>query len=407
MKRIIRLVSIICMLALCLSMVLTGCSGNTQNNENTNSTVSDGNQTEETKDAYRFAMVAPLTGNGAQYGLAYKDTIEIMVEQINADGGIDGHMVEVDYFDDKQDPKECLNIANKIVADGDYLAVIGSQTSSCSMAAAPVLQKAGIPMISPNASHVDFPLIGDYIFSMAMPLSYEIVKTTDFLYDYNNLRKIAMIYSNDDWGLQVSEVCRERFTELGGEVVAEETYIAGQTKDFTPLISKIKATEPDAVFLISQYSDGAAIVQQMNQLDFNTKIVAMNTLYKQEFIDIVGEELANGIVMQNSFSIIDTAPEYDVIKEAYESKTGKVMDLYVTHSHDAFAIVLDAVTEVGADKEAIRDYIAGIKNYAGLSGTFSMDANGSVRKNLYALEIKDGTFVELEDFVAEADIDVG
>ena len=72
----------------------------------------------------------------------YKNAIEIYRDKINAEGGIDGHLIEVDFYDDKKDPKETLNAANLIVADGEYLAVIGSQTSGCSLAAAPVLQKA-------------------------------------------------------------------------------------------------------------------------------------------------------------------------------------------------------------------------------------------------------------------------
>ncbi len=359
----------------------------------------------ESNAPYRFAMVGPLTGDGAQYGQAYKAAISILVDEINASGGIDGHTVEVDYFDDKKEPKECLNIANLIVADGNYLAVIGSQTSSCSMAAAPVLQEAGIPMISPNASHRDFSRTGDYIFSMAMPLTYEIVKTASFLYDYNNLRKIGMIYSNDDWGLQVSEICTEEFEKLGGEVVASETYISGQTKDFTPLISKITAAEPEAIFMISLYSDASSIVNQIHQLDVDAKILSMNTIYKQEFIDIVGEN-AEGIIFQNSYSTIHVVPEYSTFQEIYEEKTGNIMDLYATHSYDAFSLAINAVKEVGPDREAMRDYIAATKNYAGLSGTFSMDPNGNVRKNLYAMKIENGEFVELEDYVDEADMSV-
>ena len=127
----------------------------------------------ESAEPYRIAMCGPLTGPGAQYGQAYKNSLEILRDKINAEGGIDGHMLEIDFYDDKQDPKETLNVANLIIADGGYIAMIGSQTSSCSMAAAPVMQRAGIPMIAPHASHSDYAKTGDYCFSLQMPNAYE------------------------------------------------------------------------------------------------------------------------------------------------------------------------------------------------------------------------------------------
>lgn len=349
-------------------------------------------------DTYKIAMVGPLTGDGAQYGQAYKDTMEILRDKVNEEGGINGKQIEIDFYDDKKDPKETLNVANRIVADEDYVAVIGSQTSSCSMAAAPVLQKAGIPMISPHASHADFAKTGDYIFSMQMPNAYEQYKQIEWMCEYLDCEKIAIIYSNDDWGAQCVDTTEKAASDLGVELVAQETFIAGQTKDFSPIITKVKEADPDAIYLAALYSDGCLLVPQMKQLDLNCQIVSANTLYKQEFLDVVGDA-AEGIYIPNPFSTVHYTEEYSFIEEAYAEKTGGMVDSYVSHSYDALSILLDAISEVGDDREAIRDYLAGIKNYEGVSGTFSFDENGASMKSIYVLQVQDGAFVELPDVV--------
>lgn len=351
-------------------------------------------------DTYRIAMVGPLTGNGAQYGQAYKATMEILRDKVNEEGGIDGKQIEIDFYDDKQDPKETLNVANKILADGNYVGVIGSQTSSCSMSAAPVLQKEGIPMISPQASHKDFTPTGDYIFSLQMPNSYEQYKQIEWMCDYFEAKKIAIIYSNDDWGTQCLEHTQRAATDAGAELVAAETFIPGQTKDFSPIVTKVREAEPDVVYLAVLYADGCLLVPQMKQLGLDCQIVSANTLYKKEFIDVVGDE-AEGIYLPNPFSIVHYTEDYEFIEKAYSEKTGNAIDPYVTCSYDALSLLLDAIKEVGSDHEAIKNYLSDLEQYEGTSGTFTFDENGGTMKSIYVLHIENGEFVEMPDIVIE------
>lgn len=355
---------------------------------------------QEESDTYRIAMVGPLTGAGAQYGQAYQATLEILRDKVNEEGGIDGKQLEIDFFDDKQDPKETLNVANKIVADGGYVGVIGSQTSSCSMSAAPVLEKAGIPMISPQASHADFTKTGDYIFSLQMPNAYEQRKQVEWMIDFFDAEKIAIIYSNDDWGAQCVAATTATAEAQGVELVAAETFIPGQTKDFSTIVTKVKEADPDVIYLAVLYTDGCLLVPQMKQLGLDCQLVSANTLYKQEFIDVVGED-AEGIYIPNPFSTVDYTEDYEFIQKAYNEKTGNTIDPYVTCSYDALSLFIDALTEVGGDREAIKDYLMGVKNYEGCSGTFTFDEDGGTMKAIYMLHIENGQFVEQPDIVIE------
>lgn len=346
--------------------------------------------------SYRFALIAPLTGNNAQYGLTYKNTLEILIDKVNKDGGINGHEIVLDIYDDKNDPKESVNIAAKLVSDGDLLGVVGSQTSSCCMAAAPLFQEAGIPMVSPQSSHPDFTGIGDYIFRCQVTVAYENKKAAEYLVKGINAKKIAIIYSNDDWGVMMNTTLQEALTELGAEIVAEETYVANQTKDFTPLISKVKLSEPDVLFMASLYSDGAQIIQQCRNLELNVPFVGSNTFFKQEFIDVGGDSV-EGVTMTNTIMLNNNNPEYLWLEKAYTEKTGAFIDTYVTQSYDSLSILLKAVKEAGTDRRAIRDNLAKLTDYEGVSGTFSLDENRDPEKEVFIYQIKDGKIIQLDE----------
>ncbi len=358
----------------------------------------------ESAEPYRIAMCGPLTGPGAQYGQSYKNSLEILRDKINAEGGIDGHMLEIDFYDDKQDPKETLNVANLIIADGGYIAMIGSQTSSCSMAAAPVMQRAGIPMIAPHASHSDYAKTGDYCFSLQMPNSYEARVQHEWAIDYLGAKRVAIIYSNDDWGLQNVEAATAACENKGVELVAAETFIAGNTKDFSPIITKVKEANPDYIYLAVLYSDACLLIPQMKMLDLNCALVGTNTLYKTEFIDVVGED-AEGIYIPNNFSTLHHTEEYEYLEKAIAEKVdGGIVDSYVSHAWDALSILVKAIREVGTDGAAIKDYLANMGPYEGVAGTFVFDENGATMKNVYVMQIQNGQFVEMPDVCIEPQV---
>ena len=214
-------------------------------------------------------------------------------------------------------------------------------------------------------------------------------------YGYKN---IAVIYSNDDWGVGVNTQFTDSIGEYGGSISADETFIAGQTKDFTPLISKMKESAPEAVFVAALYSDAAQILQQMKNLDFEVPVFATNTLYKQEFLDLAGAN-AEGILMLNSFELENTDEEYVYLKDAYEEKTGNQVDTYVTQSYDAMNLLLKAIEATDGDRAKMRDWIADVKDYRGVSGTFSFNDVRVPIKDEYVFTITDGAYAQVPDLV--------
>lgn len=390
MKKIVAL-----LLAALLLLSCTACSQNstqkqktTPEAENTDTPEVDA---EEELEPYIFALYAPLTGDNSQYGLTYKATIEIYVEKRNAEGGINGHPIQVEYFDDKNDPKESLNIANLLADRDDIIGVVGSQTSTATMTAAPVFQEAGIPMITPQAGQVDVTLTGEYIFRMCTMANFEGNLIARKMME-DGCQNVAVIYANDDFGVDIYKTWSEIVAELGGNVVGAETFVSGQTKDFTPLLSAIKAAGADAIYIEPGYSDAAMILTQMAQLDCDFKVYGNTMLYKTEFLEAAGEN-AEGTLLGSYVNPENTEENFVFIRDAYESATGSITDMYVLNAYDSIALLCDAVAAVGTDRAAVAEWMANVKDWQGASGVINFDENRNPSKDLFWYVVKDGEFV--------------
>ena len=294
MKKFRRIVCMISGLALLVSVV-AGCGGEgktetkAETKAETKSAAEDGTQAdaggENSSDPIKIALYGPLTGNNAQYGLTYQATVNALCEKVNAEGGINGRDVAVEVFDDKNDPKEALNVANLIVSDPEIVAVIGSQTSSPTLAAAPVFEEAGLPMITPQASHVDITPTGEHIFGIASLAPFEGGVIAQRMVD-DGYKKVAAIYANDDYGLNIIERWKSDVTDAGLEIVDMEEYISGQTSDFTPLLSKIKEAGAEALYIEPSYADAAMICTQMEQLEMGSvQKYACSMCYTDSFLE--------------------------------------------------------------------------------------------------------------------------
>ena len=345
---------------------------------------------------YKFALIAPITGNNAQYGQAYKNALEILTEQVNANGGMQGAELIVEYYEDKNDPTEAVNIANKLLENDDILGVVGSQTSTPSLAIAPILQKAGITLISPQASHADFTNVGNYIFRFAPLLSKMVPKYANYGVEKYGTQIPGMIYPNTDWGLNFYELLRDRFAELGIELKAE-TYISGSTADYSPLISKMQNYGIDLFYCIAPYADAAQLLIKADQLGLDVPIICDSVINTPEFLSLTGD-LSNGIVFFNTFRDDNPDPNYQTLKKLYEEKTQNQTDIYVVNAYDCLWVLVEAAKAVGHNRAAIRDYIAALDGFQGVSGEISIDANGDREQAFYVIEIRNGTFVYKENY---------
>lgn len=366
MKRFGKLLSLVLAVVMIVS-VFAACSGNGDDNSSSSSSSastsgsssasgSSSTSGDVTITKNKLVLIAPMTGANTQYGTAYSNSCTMAVDNFNKAGGVNGVEIVLEVNDDKGDQKEAINLATKAVADESVFCIIGSFGSSVSMAMAPVIDEAKMPFISPNTSHPDFPGMSEYIVSISATQLVEQKGNSTGIYDDGH-RKLAIIYQNTDNGLTSCEQLEEQFTALGGEIVAKETYAAaGQTKDFTPILSNIKAANPDAIFLSSDYADAAQIILQMPNVGINLDEVAVWTqgqCMKTEFLDVVKDKAFGVIASGSTVALMDNLiPEMTEVQQAYVTEynerfgEGKC-DAFAAAGYDAAIMALDAIKNVG------------------------------------------------------------
>ena len=342
-----------------------------------------------------FAWVGPLSGDSTLDGITEQAALEICLEHINAEGGVLGHELVIDFFDDKNDATEAVNIANRIVDSEKYIAVMGSWSSTPSMAMAPIFEENEIIQYSPTASHADYSSLGEYIFRNTPTQAIETAGYADYLANNTDIKTVAILYQNDDWGLNINNIFTERFEELGGEVVMSDSFIASSTKDFTPAITKMKETNPDAFFIVAYYADTAQILIQTKDLEYDGEILITSTCLKQETINVAGEAAEDAFLM-NAFTADIPNEKFQEIMAEYTAKTGKDPDAFVMQPYDVCTQLVAACEAAGTvdDIPAIRDALDGM-TFEGLAGEYTMNEIGDAVRQLFPIRVIDGKFVNL------------
>ena len=400
----VKYISILVLLAL-LSTVIIGCQPATVEEapaeeamvEEVAEEAEEEAMAEEVKEPVYFAWYGPLTGDTKQYGDTEKVAVEIALKDINEGMGgvLDGRELIVDFYDDKNDPKETVLIAAKILGEEKYTATIGGFSSTPTMAAAPLYQEAGMVNYSPTASHADYSAMGDYLFRNTPTQAIETTNYAEYVFNNLGYKTIYLLNMNDDWGNNIAAIFTAKFEELGGEVLGTETFIPNQTTDFTPMISKAKAAAPESFFVIALYNDTANILTQADQLEFDVPMILASANLKQELIDIVGE-LADGAFMMNAFSPDINTDRFKHVMEEYTKATDKAGDAFVMQTYDVVMQLATALNEAGStDSAALRDVMANMKDYECLAGTYSMNELGDAVRQLQPIMIIDGVFVNM------------
>ena len=242
MKRVIALFLSIVFVLSCFA----GCA-NKETNGDAN-TPSDNQPGTDSADVIKFGIGCALTGTSASYGELMLLGAQMAADELNENGGINGKLVEIVAYDDKQDPNEAALVAQRFCDNDEIFAVISHGGSSLTLAAAPIYEAAGMSNMAPSSSASSVTEQGyKYLVRHVIREDRQAPQVMAFLTNNLGCKKVAIIYANNDHGQGNLETSVEVAKELGIEIVASETYIPGTEKDFSALLTKVKKANPDGV----------------------------------------------------------------------------------------------------------------------------------------------------------------
>ena len=344
------------------------------------------------QETVKIGLSAPLTGDWAEYGNDFKRSVTMVMDRVNRMGGIHGKKVVLEIADSRGDPKESVLIAEKFVANPDIIAEIGDFSSSSSMAAAPIYERANMTQLSPTASHMGFTQKGQNMFRVVATQGYEGPYNARWAVRELGKKKIATIYINNDWGVDANKYFTEEARKLGAEIVAEEAFTPGE-KDFTAILSKLKRLKPELIYLPTFYADAAAILNQAKRARFNPVVLANSSLFSQKTIELGGEAVEGILIPANYFSA-DPRPAAQEFTREYQALYGTLPNQFAALAYDAANLMVAALQKAGVeDRAKVKDALVSLQGFQGATGSISYASSHDPEKELVRITIKDGKWV--------------
>ncbi|NLX63143.1 MAG: ABC transporter substrate-binding protein [Tissierellia bacterium] len=368
-------------LLLVMAIALSACSSG--GSENTNAS-SDGDIV--------IAHAGPMTGDSAQFGDMKNKAIQLAIDEVNEKGGINGKKVVLLTGDDTSNPKEAPNVAQKFAQDDRVLAVIGHWNSSCTLAARGIYNAAGIPLLADSVNKALTDGTTPTAYRISLTDTTQAQSLAKYAYEKLGKRRAAILYTANDFGTGLMEDFGKAFEELGGEIVATETYFEGQSKDFSPQLTKIKGTNPDLLFIAGYYVETALIAQQSKELGLDVQMLGTEGISSEELIKLGGDAV-EGIIFAGFFHPDIEYPGTREFVEAFRERYGKDPDTYAALAYDSAKLILAAIEQNGASREGIMKFLDEVEDFPGVAGPISFDENHDVVRNIVVLTVKDGKIV--------------
>jgi branched-chain amino acid transport system substrate-binding protein len=338
----------------------------------------------KSNDAVAIGAVFPLSGSVAFYGTESRDGALLAIEEINAAGGLLGKQLTLIPEDDEGNAEKSLNAFTKLTTRDKVVYVLGSSTSGATMAMTQQAQQNKVILISPSATNVDVTKAGDYIFRACFIDPFQGIVGADFAFGTLGSRRAAVLYdAGADYNTGLADEFKKEFAKIGGEVVADEAYQSGDV-DFNAQVTRIRAANPDVVYLPNYYNDVALQAAQLRAQGITCALVGGDGW--DGLIDNAGDEVLNSY-WSSGFAADTTDPRGQAFVAAFNAKFGRTASQFAALGYDTMMLLADGIKAAGSfDTAAVKDAIAKISG-AYVTGNIRFDSDRNPIKGAAILEI--------------------
>lgn len=335
---------------------------------------------------------ASMTGGQATFGQSTDNGIKLALEEINAAGGVNGKKIRLITYDDKGEAREAGAAVTRLVNRDGVTAVLGEVASSLSLAGAPICQQAGVPMITPSSTNPDVTLKGDKIFRVCFIDPFQGWVVAKFSRENEKIKanKAAILFDQANaYSVGLRDVFAKAFADMGGQITTIQTYQEGD-QDFSAQLTAIRSSEPDVVFIPGYYTDVGNIALQARKLGIKVPLVGGDGWDSAKLAEIGGKAI-EGTFYSNHYSPEDPTPRVQEFIKKYREQYKETPDGLAALGYDAARILSEAMARAKSlSGDAIAAELAATKDFDGVTGRISMDAQRNAVKPAVILEMKDG-----------------
>jgi len=352
---------------------------------------------EKKADTIKVGANLEMTGGSASYGISSKNAIELAFKEINEKGGINGKQLELVVADNKSEAAEATNAMQKLVSQDNVVAVIGPNLSSSVIAASAINNSAKVLDIAPMATNPYVTVdqasgkTKDFNYRTCFIDPFQGTVMAKFATAELGVGNAAVLIDNSsDYAKGLAQFFKENFVKEGGAVTAEESYLQKDT-DFKATLTKIKATNPDFLYVPGYYQEVGLIVKQARELGMNMPIAGGDGWDSAKMPEIAGAAALNNTYFSSLYSPEDSSDINKNFVAAYEKAYGQKPDVFAALSYDSALLVAEAIKNAGSTEPAkISEAMAKINEFSGVSGSVTFDDKHNPVKSAVILEYKDG-----------------
>jgi len=344
---------------------------------------------------------ASLTGKEATFGQSSHHGTELAIDELNASGGVLGRKLKLLTEDDQSKAGESKTIAQKLISRDGVVALLGEVASSRSLEAAPICQENKIPQISPSSTNPKVTQIGDYIFRVCFIDPMQGAALAQFARETLKAKRMAVLTDvSTAYSVGLADYFKQAFIKGGGEIVVEQKYSGGD-RDFKAQLTTIKAAGVDALFVPGYYTEVGLIARQARELGLTYPLFGGDGWEAPELIQIGGAAV-EGCYYSTHYSPEVKDPAVQKFVASFKAKYGSVPDAMAALGYDSAMLLADAMKRANStDGPKVRDTLAATKDFPGIAGKITIDANRDAQKPLVILEVTNGDFHLVKQVAAE------
>jgi branched-chain amino acid transport system substrate-binding protein len=364
------------------------------------------------KDELLVGEYGSLTGNEANFGQSTKNGVQIALEELSAKSGgaIGGLALRVLVEDDQGRPEEAATVVQKLVNQDRVVAVIGEVASSRSLAGGPICQAAGVPMITPSSTNPAVTRVGDCIFRMCFLDDFQGGVMARFAAESLQVKRAAILKDvKNDYSVGLAQYFTNAFTAAGGTVVIEQAYSAGD-QDFRAQLTAIKAKRPDIVVVPGYYTEAGLIARQARELGITVPLLGGDGWESEQLLTIGGAAL-DGCYYSNHWALDKPEARLQDFLAKYRARFSGDPDSMGGLGYDAARVLFAALERLAAEDPAafaglgtskagtparaqatakLRELVAATRDFPGVTGTISLDANRNASKPAVIIGVEQG-----------------
>ena len=350
----------------------------------------------QTKEPVTIGAIEILSGPNNKYGIAIKNGFDLALDEVNKAGGVlGGRPLAIAYEDSAGNKDQALNVARKLIGSTKVPLILGPTLSNEMFAVGPVANERKIPIVGTSTTANGITAIGEYVFRTSLPESDVVPVTLKTAKEKLGLKKVAVMYGNDDaFTKSAYDVMKAGIEKLGLETVTTETF-GGKDTDFSAQLTKIKSLNPDAIVVSALVEAGSGILLQKKALGIpeTVHVIGGNGLNAPKVMEIAGDA-ANGTLVGSPWFIAKEDAANTKFVADYKAKYNMDPDQFAAQAYDTLHIVANAITAAGAaEPQKIRDSLA-TQKYTGVMGPFAFTANRDPAdaSGVVVIEMHDGKF---------------